>query len=107
MTSSSHPATGPTVTTSAGVVEGQNEGGLRVFKGIPYASPPVGQARWKPPGKVTPWSGVRHATDFGPACTQPPGRDGSIYSSDTGPTSEDCLTLNVWRPTAPPSELQG
>src|ERR1700722_9567164 len=83
MTSSSHPATGPTVTTSAGVVEGQNEGGLRVFKGIPYASPPVGQARWKPPGKVTPWSGVRHATDFGPACTQPPGRDGSIYSSDT------------------------
>jgi para-nitrobenzyl esterase len=99
MTSSSHPATGPTVTTSAGVVEGQNEGGLRVFKGIPYASPPVGQARWKPPGKVTPWSGVRHATDFGPACTQPPGRDGSIYSSDTGPTSEDCLTLNVWAPT--------
>src|SRR6202034_4943854 len=99
MTSSSPPATGPTVTTSAGVVEGQNEGDLRVFKGIPYASPPVGQARWKPPGKVTPWSGVRHATDFGPACTQPPGRDGSIYSSDTGPTSEDCLTLNVWAPT--------
>jgi para-nitrobenzyl esterase len=98
MSSSSHIATGPTVTTSAGVVEGQNENALRVFKGIPYASPPVGQARWKPPSKAKPWSGVRHATEFGPACTQPPGRDGSIYSNDLGPTSEDCLTLNVWTP---------
>lgn len=98
MPSSSHAAGGPIVTTSAGIVEGQNEGALHVFRGIPYASPPVGQARWKPPGKMTPWSGVRHTTEFGSACAQPPGRDGSIYSSDLGPTSEDCLTLNVWAP---------
>ena len=99
MASSSHAAGGPIVTTSAGIVEGQNEWALRVFKGIPYASPPVGQARWKPPTKMTSWSGVRHTTEFGPACAQPPGRDGSIYSSDFGPSSEDCLTLNVWAPT--------
>src|ERR1700761_5850259 len=98
MPSSSHATSGPTVTTSAGIVEGQNEGDLRVFKGIPYAAPPVGQARWKPPSKMTPWSGVRRMIEFGPACAQPPGRDGSIYSSDLGPTSEDCLTLNVWAP---------
>jgi para-nitrobenzyl esterase len=98
MPSSSHAADGPIVTTSAGIVEGQNEGALRTFKGIPYASPPVGQARWKPPSKMTPWSGVRQTNEFGPACTQPPGRDGSIYSSGFGPSSEDCLTLNVWAP---------
>ena len=98
MPSSSPMTSAPVVNTSAGVLEGQNEGGLRVFKGIPYASPPVGQARWKPPAKPAPWSGVRPATEFGAACTQPPGRDGSIYSNDTGPTSEDCLTLNVWSP---------
>jgi para-nitrobenzyl esterase len=98
MPSSSHVAGGLIATTSNGMVEGQNEGALLVFKGIPYASPPVGQARWKPPSKITPWSGVRRATEFGPACTQPPGRDGSIYSSDLGPISEDCLTLNVWAP---------
>ena len=99
MPSSSPMTSAPVVTTSAGVLEGQNEGGLRIFKGIPYASPPVGQARWKPPAKPAPWAGVRPATEFGAACTQPPGRDGSIYSNDTGPTSEDCLTLNVWSPT--------
>ncbi|HXP10534.1 MAG TPA: carboxylesterase family protein, partial [Acidobacteriaceae bacterium] len=83
MPSSSPMTSAPVVNTSAGVLEGQNEGGLRVFKGIPYASPPVGQARWKPPAKPAPWSGVRPATEFGAACTQPPGRDGSIYSNDT------------------------
>jgi para-nitrobenzyl esterase len=98
MPRSSPVDTAPIVTTSAGLVEGQKERDLRIFKGIPYSSPPVGQARWKPPSKMTPWSGVRPATEFGPACTQPPGRDGSIYSNDLGPTSEDCLTLNVWVP---------
>jgi len=98
MPSSSHVATAPIVTTSAGLVEGLSERDLRIFRGIPYASPPVGQARWKAPSKVKPWSGVRPATEFGPACAQPSGRDGSIYSNDLGPTSEDCLTLNVWAP---------
>ena len=47
------------------------EGDLRVFKGIPYALPPVGSARWRPPSPMPRWTGVRKATEFGPACFQP------------------------------------
>ena len=96
--SSSDVPGNPIVTTPAGALEGRSDGGLRVFKGIPYAAPPVGPARWKPPVSMKPWPGVRPATEFGPACVQPKGSDGSIYASDIGPTSEDCLTLNVWTP---------
>jgi para-nitrobenzyl esterase len=95
---SSPRAHGPMVTTSAGSIEGRSEGALRIFKGVPYASPPVGAARWKPPGEMPPWSGVKPTTEFGPACTQPSHVGASIYASDLGATSEDCLTLNVWAP---------
>jgi para-nitrobenzyl esterase len=95
---SSGAARGPIVTAPAGAVEGQSNGTLREFKGIPYASPPVGPLRWKPPVTMKPWPGVKPATEFGPACVQPKGRDGSIYAEDIGPTSEDCLTLNIWTP---------
>jgi para-nitrobenzyl esterase len=83
---------------STGVVEGQisTDGTVRSFKGIPYAAPPVGVLRWKPPQPVAPWKGVRKAIDFGPRCMQT-----RVYSDmvfrDSGP-SEDCLYLNVWAP---------
>lgn len=96
MSATSRPA--PVVAAPAGAVEGTFEGSLRVFRGIPYAAPPVGANRWKPPRAMPPWPGVRTAVAFGPACIQPMRRGASIYAHDIGPTSEDCLTLNVWAP---------
>jgi para-nitrobenzyl esterase len=86
------------VKAPAGTVEGVTEGGLRVFKGIPYAAPPVGDARWKPPAPAKPWTGTLKAADFGPACIQPIARGNGLYVQDLGALSEDCLTLNVWTP---------
>ena len=91
-----HP--GPRVDAPAGTVEGLVEGTLHVFKGIPYAAPPVGEARWKPPAPAVRWSGVHLATGFGPACAAPTRQFTTIYSSDISPFSEDCLTLNIWAP---------
>jgi para-nitrobenzyl esterase len=88
----------PIVKAPAGMLEGRREGTLRIFKGIPYAEPPIGQLRWKPPTSVPAWSGVKQAAQFGPACTQPASPDASIYANDLGATSEDCLTLNIWSP---------
>ncbi len=89
----------PEVDAPAGLLEGRAEGPLRVFKGIPYAEPPVGAQRWKPPIALPRWSGTRKAVEFGAACAQPEARYSTIYSADLGPTSEDCLTLNIWAPT--------
>jgi para-nitrobenzyl esterase len=88
----------PIVQAPAGAVRGVASNGLEVFKGIPYAAPPVGQLRWKPPAAAPAWQGVRDATAFGPACQQPKPRVGSIYASPLAATSEDCLSLNVWAP---------
>ena len=88
----------PIVTTPAGKLQGRKEGGLHIFKGIPYALPPVGPSRWKPPGALPAWSGIRSAVEFGSACIQPTRRTSSIYASDISPSSEDCLTLNAWVP---------
>ncbi|HBK47183.1 MAG TPA: carboxylesterase [Xanthomonadaceae bacterium] len=88
----------PVVDTAAGRVQGLAEGPLQVFKGIPFAAPPVGALRWKAPAPVQAWSGVKDATQFGPACIQPSNRVQSIYAQDIGATSEDCLSLNVWAP---------
>ncbi len=97
---SSSPDSGhdPVVSAPAGTVAGRTEGTLRVFRGIPYAMPPVGPARWQPPRPMPAWTGVRTAAQFGPACIQPSRRVESIYASDLGATSEDCLTLNIWAP---------
>ena len=86
------------VNAPAGSVEGRVEGQLRVFKGIPYTSPPVGAARWKAPIPMPRWTGVRKAVEFGPACFQPKVTLSSVYSRDPLPMSEDCLTLNIWTP---------
>ena len=70
----------PIVNAPAGKIEGQLDGMLRVFKGIPYALPPVGQARWKPPIPMPRWEETRTATEFGPACYQPSSKIQTVYS---------------------------
>jgi para-nitrobenzyl esterase len=76
-----------------GDVAGVTAGAVESFKGIPFAAPPVGDLRWRPPGPGPSWTGVKTADAFGPICMQ--GRRGFFAQS---PMSEDCLTLNVWRP---------
>jgi para-nitrobenzyl esterase len=87
---------GPTVAVTGGRVRGTAlENGGAVFKGIPYAQPPVADLRWREPMPVKPWAGVRDATAFGATCAQNPafGRPGSL--------EEDCLFVNVWTPEWP------
>src|SRR5436190_14356607 len=66
--------------------------GVRVFKGIPYAAPPVGPLRWRPPQPVAHWNGVRKAEEFGPRCMQ--GGAGGGRGGAQPATSEDCLYVN-------------
>ncbi|MBN8813581.1 MULTISPECIES: carboxylesterase/lipase family protein [unclassified Sphingomonas] len=90
----------PVVAAPSGSVRGTREGDIRAFKGIPYAVPPVGGMRWRPPAPMQPWQGVRDARDFGPACVQSQSKTPvSVYSPAAPlPVSEDCLTLNIWAP---------
>lgn len=88
----------PLAETQAGTISGTAAGGIHVFKGIPYAEPPVGDLRWKPPVPAAPFEVAYTASDFGPACVQPRPRDGSIYANPPETVSEDCLTLNIWAP---------
>jgi para-nitrobenzyl esterase len=83
------------VRTEQGTVEGIRVKGVREFLGIPYAAPPVGDLRWRPPIAANPWEGVRRATQFGPACAQI-----TTLGAFAGPANnnEDCLTLNVFVP---------
>jgi para-nitrobenzyl esterase len=94
----SQAESGPVVDAPAGRLQGAAEDGLLVFKGIPYAAPPVGPARWKPPSPAQHWSETREATQFGPACFQPNPRSTNLYADPPAATSEDCLSLNVWTP---------
>jgi para-nitrobenzyl esterase len=71
--------------------------GVRVFKGIAFAQPPVGALRWREPQPVKNWRGVRHADQFGPRCMQRTGPDADYWFRSNG-MSEDCLYLNVWTP---------
>ncbi len=84
------------VKTDSGTVEGEDDGAVHAFLGIPYAAPPVGDLRWKPPIAAAKWAGVRKATEFGAHCMQ-----GNVFGDmnfrDAG-GSEDCLFLNVWVP---------
>ena len=86
------------VKTANGIVEGSSEqsSGIRAFKGIPFASPPVGDLRWQPSQPVKSWKGVRKADQFGPRCMQRP-IFGDMGFRSNG-MSEDCLYLNVWTP---------
>lgn len=88
----------PVVEAPAGAVRGEALDGVNVFRGIPYAQPPVGWRRWHPPAEMDRWSEQRDATRFGPACHQPTARGTSIYAGDVPEMSEDCLSLNIWAP---------
>jgi para-nitrobenzyl esterase len=77
---------------------------IRVFKGIPYAAPPVGDLRWKAPQPAASWEGVREATKYSPVCFQEPYPEGSIFRRPAQPMSEDCLYLNVWTAGQPSKE---
>ncbi|HXX20432.1 MAG TPA: carboxylesterase family protein [Candidatus Acidoferrum sp.] len=72
---------------------------VRVYKGVPFAAPPVGDMRWKPPQPAAPWQGVRQAAQFGNSCAQTPMPANSVYGGIAPPpASEDCLYLNIWTP---------
>jgi para-nitrobenzyl esterase len=75
--------------------------GVYAFKGLPYAAPPVGDLRWRPPVPVIAWSGVRQADRFAPDCMQKPS---ATDSPQTNARSEDCLYLNVWTPVRKPTK---
>jgi para-nitrobenzyl esterase len=84
---------GPVVSTANGAVRGLANGAVDEFLGIPYAAPPVGALRWRPPQPAASWPGVRDATQFAPHCPQLPSPFGQAS------TSEDCLFLNVFTPS--------
>jgi para-nitrobenzyl esterase len=86
----------PRVKTVNGILEGTYESGIRVFRGVPFAAPPVGNFRWREPQPVKNWSGVRKADKFGPRAMQLPVFGDMNFRSDG--VSEDCLYLNVWTP---------
>ncbi|HRP32671.1 MAG TPA: carboxylesterase family protein [Agriterribacter sp.] len=83
-----------TATVTGGKVEGVIENGIGVFKGIPFAAPPVGELRWKAPQPVKPWAAVLQADKFAPPAAQP----NAPWEQDPQASSEDCLYLNVWTP---------
>jgi para-nitrobenzyl esterase len=84
------------IKVDGGRISGTTENGVRTFKGIPFAAPPVGDLRWKAPQPVVPWQGVKQCDTFGPECPQAPYPAGSMYASPPQKQSEDCLYLNVW-----------
>jgi len=93
----------PTAKVEQGLLQGTVEEGLTVYRGIPFAAPPVGDLRWRAPEPAAKWNGVRQADKFAPQCVQgnlgpapPPG--------PPQPMSEDCLYLNVWTPAKPASD---
>ncbi len=87
--------TTPPVQTRSGAIQGANQDGIRVYKGIPFAAPPVGDLRWRDPQPVTPWPGIRAARSFAPICPQ---TGDSLPGAPAEPKSEDCLYLNIWAP---------
>ena len=83
------------VLTESGYISGVREGGVRVYKGVPFAAPPLGDLRWRPPSPSKPWTGTRKADAFAPACMQ----EGVSMPGEAPPAvSEDCLYLNIWAP---------
>ena len=90
----------PVATTTVGKLHGTNENGVAVFRAVPYAAPPVGELRFKPPMPPTPWRGERDASAHGPIAPQPPSRLRAAMGDFSCPQSEDCLTLTIWTPAA-------
>ena len=88
----------------SGKVSGKASAGgdVHVYKGIPYARPPIGELRWRPPQPPEKWTDVKECSDFGPRCVQTPFEEDSFCNTrewvDHTRQSEDCLYLNVWTP---------
>ncbi|MFI8230821.1 carboxylesterase/lipase family protein [Streptomyces sp. NPDC085900] len=95
--------TDPVASTPYGAVRGRFEQGIAVFRGIPYAAPPLGPRRFRPPVPPEPWDGVRDAGAFGPTPPKPPYSEAfDKYLSDPVVPGDDCLNLNVWTPDPGP-----
>ena len=93
----------PTATIETGALQGATEYNMNVFKNIPYAAPPVGDLRWRPPQPAASWNGIRDASKFGDSCPQP-----NLKNESKGlglPGNEDCLKLNVYTPPKPGKDL--
>ena len=99
LTACAQPGSDLVAQIDSGQLKGTVIDDVTVFKGIPYAAPPVGQWRWRPPQPVEPWQGVRQAQTYGAFCAQP---KSTLLWFQLGEVSEDCLTLNVWTPDFDP-----
>lgn len=93
----------PTAKIETGSLQGTIEYNMNAFKGIPYAAPPVGDLRWRPPQPAASWSGIRDASQFGDSCPQPYLKNLSVDLALPG--NEDCLKLNVFAPQKPGKDL--
>ena len=92
-----------TLATPTGMLQGREVAGLLIFKGVPYAAPPLGPLRWRPPQPLRPWAGVRVAEQYGNDCEQR--FDPLAYGLSKQPKSEDCLALNIWAPASHKTKL--
>lgn len=103
MTAAAAESTDPVVRTPHGDVRGRYEHGIAVFRGIPYAAPPFGPLRFRPPVPPEPWDGVRDAGAFGPTPPKPPYSEAfARLLADPVVPGDDCLNLNVWTPEPGP-----
>ncbi len=86
----------PLVQLTSGTISGRSENGLNIYRGIPYAQPPLGNLRWKPPQPPAKFAALVDAKAFGPSCIQPDIPRTSLYYDPPQSMSEDCLFLNIW-----------
>jgi para-nitrobenzyl esterase len=104
LVSSAKPVDVPVVRTDSGSVQGFYKNGVAEFLGIPYAAPPVGNLRWKPPISPKRWTSVRQATSFGSNCPQT--NELGVFAGPVNTTNEDCLFINVFTPNLGKSRLK-
>ncbi|MRN53459.1 carboxylesterase/lipase family protein [Paenibacillus monticola] len=89
---------GPVAVTTYGELQGRQENGVNVWRGVPFAQPPVGELRFRAPQPPESWSGLRDAAEFGPVSPQPLDSRGTRFGGGNPQHSEDCLYLNIWAP---------
>lgn len=96
------------VETAQGKIEGYSHGEINIYKGIPFATPPTGDLRWKAPEKVKPWEGIKQCKEFGPSPIQNKPEPFLCWTAEfiaqPEPLSEDCLYLNIWTPAKKDTE---